>query len=521
MNKQTYIAITIGPIFDTMSLVSTPAALWASSYMFSYISKRLREELIESGVDNDAFITPYMKDASVLERNPGVGMLPDHIIFKKPEGFTFAAFELAKQAVLDDVDENFLINNIDFLSEYIMISAVEFEASNPIMESNGPINALELAKAFVAREQRNPLLDFFTNAESDDKEYNAKNEKIKAQARDALGITAEAWQLVDEKGHIRDLRSIAIADAKEVEPKEAKKRHRYYAIIRSDGDNVGKTISELTNADEFHSFSESCISFCEGIAALVKEFMGVTIYAGGDDLLAILPCESGGDKHLFRFVRRANELFKDKLGDMFEAANKARREKNPNAEEYEPSLTFGITVAHYKYPLYEALEDSAELLFGVGKRIGGYKNAVLLRLIKHSGQTSTVWIHNDVLSDGVICTKNALISLLDRAIAGGDASNDLLLSAFHKVAMFKQLFNSVDKAQVVNLFKNTFDDTAHRGSDFLHKELPELFGERILSGSIAALGADGKKPDPKDPAAALNSLMRIVKFYVEEAGEEK
>ena len=87
--------------------------------------------------------------------------------------------------------------------------------------------------------------------------------------------------------------------------------------------------------------------------------------------------------------------------------------------------------------------------------------------------------------------------------------------------MFKQLFNSVDKAQVVNLFKNTFDDTAHRGSDFLHAELPELFGERILSGSIAALGADGKKPDPKDPAAALNSLMRIVKFYVEEAGEEK
>lgn len=508
--KCTYIAITIGPIFDTMSLVSTPAALWASSYMFSYISKRLREELIESGVDNDAFITPYMKDDTVLERNPGVGMLPDHIIFKKPKGFTFAAFELAKQAVIEDVNKKFHIHDLKFLSEYIMISAVEYEASNPIMESNGPVNALELAKAFVAKEKCNPLLEYFTNDGSD----TDKNNAIKVSAMQIIGNYGQDWQLLDRMKNIRQLEHIARA-----ETTDNFKRHRYYAIIRSDGDNVGKTISELTNADEFHSFSESCISFCEGLAALVKEFMGVTIYAGGDDLLAILPCESGGDKHLFRFVRRANALFKDKLGAMFEAANKARREKNPNAEEYEPSLTFGITVAHYKYPLYEALEDSAELLFGVGKRIGGYKNAVLLRLIKHSGQTSTVWIHNDVLSDGVICTKNALISLLDRAVAGGEASNDLLLSAFHKVAMFKQLFNSVDKAQVVNLFKNTFDDTSHQGSDFLHKELPELFGEHILSKRIFALDANGSKL--VDPSAALNSLMRIVKFYVEEAGEEK
>ena len=35
--KKHYIAVTIGPIFETMSLVSSPAALWVSSYMFSYL----------------------------------------------------------------------------------------------------------------------------------------------------------------------------------------------------------------------------------------------------------------------------------------------------------------------------------------------------------------------------------------------------------------------------------------------------------------------------------------------------
>ena len=33
-SKPTYIAITIGPVFETMDIVSTPSALWASSYMF-------------------------------------------------------------------------------------------------------------------------------------------------------------------------------------------------------------------------------------------------------------------------------------------------------------------------------------------------------------------------------------------------------------------------------------------------------------------------------------------------------
>ena len=36
--RKTYVAITIGPIGDTMQLSTSPAALWASSYLFSWLA---------------------------------------------------------------------------------------------------------------------------------------------------------------------------------------------------------------------------------------------------------------------------------------------------------------------------------------------------------------------------------------------------------------------------------------------------------------------------------------------------
>ena len=47
MDKKKYIGITIGPIFETMSLTSSPVALWAASYMFSLLSRSLCEVLTE------------------------------------------------------------------------------------------------------------------------------------------------------------------------------------------------------------------------------------------------------------------------------------------------------------------------------------------------------------------------------------------------------------------------------------------------------------------------------------------
>ena len=62
--KNKYIAITIGPIFDTMNLVSSPAALWASSYIFSSVAKEICHILkTDYNIDEEQIITPYYSAA--------------------------------------------------------------------------------------------------------------------------------------------------------------------------------------------------------------------------------------------------------------------------------------------------------------------------------------------------------------------------------------------------------------------------------------------------------------------------
>ena len=71
-NKKQYVAVTIGPIFETMSLISTPAALWVSSYMFSCITKTICELLLSNGVQEEDIITPYYSqtDTKLLNKFP-------------------------------------------------------------------------------------------------------------------------------------------------------------------------------------------------------------------------------------------------------------------------------------------------------------------------------------------------------------------------------------------------------------------------------------------------------------------
>ena len=39
--KEKYVAVTIGPILDTINLASSPSALWAASYMMSTLLKNI------------------------------------------------------------------------------------------------------------------------------------------------------------------------------------------------------------------------------------------------------------------------------------------------------------------------------------------------------------------------------------------------------------------------------------------------------------------------------------------------
>lgn len=500
--KKTYIGITIGPIFDTMDFVSSPSALWASSFMFSYISKSICTILTERNA-GIKIVTPYFKmsDKKSYLRNDGVGLYHDRIIFEKPDGFDIKSIDDIKNEVIDDISQKFNFGKTEYLKEYIMIAAVEAEAENPIIEISPLLDSLELSKSFVATESSNPILNTFTSVNVDEikedsqkKKAASRNDEIKRIVKENLQITG--WQLFKdgEKG-IKDLGDIAHCDDAD------RKYNDYCAIVRADGDRIGKIIENL-ECDQFTDFSETCFKYCSAAAELVKKYNGVTIYSGGDDLLAILPCKSSNSE-----VSSFNGTVFDFAEELSGEFNKSFEKYIETIEDNKPSLSIGILMFYKKYPLYEALSESVGLLFGTAKE---KRNCTAISLQKHSGQSSCVIIPNQSMQD-VIKLKNEIIS------SGGYKKEEALVSVLHKLSLFENLFEraSSDK-QIDNLFTNIFDASEHQGNDFLHKILPQYYNK---------LRCEEKSPVYSNVGSGMfadtfSMLMRIIKFYLEKKGEK-
>ena len=127
-----YIGITIGPIFKTMSLSSSPVALWASSYIFSLLSRTICENLVKDGVDKNNIVTPYYdEDEPLLAENNGTGLFPDHIIFNA-ENFDAVHMTGIINSSIGFVAEQFNLDK-EYLKKYVMVSGAEFKADNPIL----------------------------------------------------------------------------------------------------------------------------------------------------------------------------------------------------------------------------------------------------------------------------------------------------------------------------------------------------------------------------------------------------
>ena len=480
MSKNQYIGITIGPIFDTINLTSSPAALWAASYIFSSLAKNVCKILTEEyGVLPEQIISPYYnKDDELLKKNDGIGLFHDRIIFCA-EGFDTSKMPEVRRAAIVMTAEQFgLEKHIDYLNEYIMLESVGFEADNPILESATLLDCIELAKPFVFEETRNPILDLFENANQGEGAQTGKNEAVKA-----LTTGFRDFQLKKPSGSLKSISDI-------VQTGTGYKKFKYYALLRSDGDNMGQIIASLNTDSEITSFSKTCLEYCSEVASAAGGYGGVTIYSGGDDLLALLPCENNG-RTVFDFVAEANAIFKRH----FSKYNKPT------------SLSFGIAIAYNSFPLYEALEQSADLLFGTAKAV---KNCIAVNLQKHSGQSAGLLIPNSALESW---------QNLSRHVA--KEKDETLLSAMHKLALFETVFNGADDYRTIhNLFINTFDAEDHTDNNFVHTILPEVF--RSLQANkeqLTVCAINNGKIVKNNSVLTMQSMLRLQKFFIEKGGE--
>ncbi len=151
----------------------------------------------------------------------------------------------------------------------------------------------------------------------------------------------------------------------------------YYAILHADGDYMGAAIDEQAQAgpEQHRAISQALSKFAGQVKRLVeKEYEGCCIYAGGDDVLALLPLHTA-----LQCAR--------KLADEFHTALKTF-EFNENGVKKSPTLSVGLAVGHHLNPLQETLELAREAE-KIAKKVTG-KNALAVTVNKRSGAARTV-----------------------------------------------------------------------------------------------------------------------------------
>lgn len=135
----------------------------------------------------------------------------------------------------------------------------------------------------------------------------------------------------------------------------------FYAVLLMDGDQLGKQMSdELKQRGITTGLSE----FTKGVDGIVYEHNGFLIYAGGDDVLAILPLEHALScaAHLRRFYNQCFEKY----------------------DTITTSISAAIQYTHIKMPLGSVLSDAHGLLDNVAKDSRG-RDAIACRVWKPGG----------------------------------------------------------------------------------------------------------------------------------------
>ena len=141
----------------------------------------------------------------------------------------------------------------------------------------------------------------------------------------------------------------------------------FYALLLMDGDSMGRLLAQLASPQDL----SGCLGqFAAGVDEIVSGCGGRTVYAGGDDVLALLPAEAALDaaKELREAYRKAFE--------------------KTDAKDI-ATISAAVVYAHWRYPLRQVVRLAHHLLDEVAKERTG-RDAVALGLVL-SGGLNAVW----------------------------------------------------------------------------------------------------------------------------------
>ncbi len=494
-----YVALTIGPVFETISGASTPGALWCASGLFS----RLAGDLCASvtlDIPDAQIIAPAYDPA--VTYNDGVGRWHDRIFFSSD--LTAEGLKEKLQTICTNTKDK-IANHIhaailfrgdaltrvqNYIRDYIQIhwliapeAVAHANGHNCILNLSGYLDSMELTSGFVPDDTSNPLTALFSGTEQSSNTY------IKNCWLIPKGEIGSSFQLLNE-GNIREINDIANPTAAQ----DGLRIRGYYAVVYSDGDNMGKALGRIPDDEAVRQFQNCCVEYAGEAASAIGDFGGLTIYAGGDDLLFLAPVLGKNDENILELCTRITQIF-DRMFASYHVDG-----------SHSPSLSFGISVNYIKYPLYEALEDARELLFNDAK--SEQKNQLALAVHKRSGQSIKMILPNRIDEDSPISELSNFIRQ-QRCDA-----EKVLHSVLHTLNVYKSSFALCKQHEMdtQNLFDNLFDCYAHDVKRSYIQSIKSLGDSMERDGGCRSDGANGMCSDSVE---VLIAMLWFAKLYTE------
>lgn len=417
--EKSLLLFQLGPVQDFIAQARSTRDMWSGSYMLSWlIAHAIKAVVRKDNLKNEAVVFPSLdKNPLVLAlRDPGAPVeselalipnLPNRFLMLVPNERANELAEVAKKAIVDELQN---IGNAVW--KWVMANGGEeawkkrwdaqIKAFPQMTCANTPWGANETWRAayirvnelLAARRNTRDFAQWETVDEAavkdslSGKEEVVGTEKFWADLRQrerslfkspghaygAMNLIKRLWIHVDDgddanylasalNAFTRDVwDSLKIASLPEIALKNATPNNHYVAVLALDGDKMGERLSTCnTSPDALRTFSARLSLFAlDQVRRIVNNHDGVLVYAGGDDVLAILPSTKA--------IACARDL-----------ATAFSQAMDANA-----TASCGIAVGHEHAPL-QMLVREAKRMESVAKNRHG-RNALAIALYKRSGE---------------------------------------------------------------------------------------------------------------------------------------
>lgn len=481
-----YIGITFGPICRIASMARSTKAIWASSYIFSYLAKNIIREFYLTRKRN--FLLPQWSEnesnteQTVFEPHNGAGLFPDRYIFESKDD-DFTALKEKKQEVIADISEKIsraLNKDKAKVQQYIEKSIKVFFVEKEYGKDSSPFDIIkgitssldildcedlfceeivdgenyfedffELANSFL-------MADGFGKREDDSQDHRLIKTIFEYSACELqeesywkkFGLPKPNINLVAEQG----MPFVGKVD-KKVQDRYMQ-YHNYIAIVKADGDYMGDTLKAMAEKGiSIYNLDKNLLAYNLSVIEKIQVYGGVPIFLGGDDLLFFAPVVNGDHKNIFSLIDEINDLFNEQM-------------KNIGlGNDLKLTLSFGVSITYYRHPMHESLDMAEQLLWDT-KNSG--KNCIKWQLRKHSGQ-----IISGVLPKKYTDFYKESVKLIqDNSILNTGKENDRIFSSFvywinGHWEMIKYAMDTDNSGNKLgNYFQNSFDEQIHSSPTF-------------------------------------------------------